>query len=289
MEILPADKKFLIINADDFGQAESINRGIIEAHETGMVTSASILANGEAAQSAVEKSRDYPKLGLGIHLSLVYGVPCAPRERVESLLFKEGNFARGYGQFALRYYSGGVKLCEVEYEWECQREKLGDIRLYHLDSHQHLHLLPGLFKTAVKLAKKWDIKIIRVPWENIRVKTKGGTYMPMKVLNFYSRGKKNILAENGINHTDYFFGSSFSGGMVKSAWEEVIPVIPIGLTEIMCHPGRENENTRKRYGWKNKWEEELKALTDEDLKNAAQSAGIVFTNFQEVSGGYFAR
>ena len=224
-----------------------------------------------------------PNLELGVHLSLVYGKPVSPPAKVPSLLFKDGEFARGYGQFAMRYMMGRVNLSEVEYEWEAQREKLGGVEIYHIDSHQHLHLILGLFRLAVKLAKKWGIRYVRVPLENINLNQRGNAYLPMKMLNFFSKGKKRILAENGINSTDFFFGSSFSGGMIKSAWEELIPALPVGLTEVMCHPGREDAETRRNYGWKNSWERELEALIDPELKRMIEKEGIILTNFRELA------
>ncbi|NQS98133.1 MAG: ChbG/HpnK family deacetylase [candidate division Zixibacteria bacterium] len=283
MEILPADEKRLIVNADDFGQAASINRGIVEAHQKGIVTSASLLANGDRLDDALEKTHCLPNLGLGIHLSLVFGKPVSPPDKIPSLLSKGGDFARGYSQFAVRYMMGRVKLSEVQYEWEAQREKLDRVEIYHIDSHQHLHLLPGLFRLVVKLAKKWGIRYIRVPLESIHLNLKGNAHLPMKVLNSYAKGKKSILKRNNLKFTDFFFGSSFSGGMIKSAWEELIPKLPKGLTEVMCHPGREDAETRRSYGWKNSWERELEALTDPELKWMIEKEGIILTNFRKAA------
>jgi predicted glycoside hydrolase/deacetylase ChbG (UPF0249 family) len=67
--------KNLIVNADDLGWTEGINRGIAEAHRNGIVTSASLLANGAAFASAVEMARHTPGLGVGVHLNLSEGAP----------------------------------------------------------------------------------------------------------------------------------------------------------------------------------------------------------------------
>ncbi len=73
--------KNLIVNADDLGWTEGVNRGIADAHRNGIVTSASLLANGAAFESAVEMARSAPALGVGVHLNLNDGNPSHPRKR----------------------------------------------------------------------------------------------------------------------------------------------------------------------------------------------------------------
>ena len=62
--------RLLIVNADDFGRSESINGGIVQAHERGIVTSASIMVRWQAARDAAAYAREHGKLGLGLHLDL---------------------------------------------------------------------------------------------------------------------------------------------------------------------------------------------------------------------------
>ncbi len=60
-------KRFLIFNADDFGASTGVNRGILECHTRGVVTSASLMVTGRAAREAVAMSRDHPGLSVGLH------------------------------------------------------------------------------------------------------------------------------------------------------------------------------------------------------------------------------
>ena len=87
--------KNLIVNADDLGWTEGVNAGIAEAHRNGIVTSASLLANGAAFGAAVELARSTAGLGVGVHLNLSDGAPAAPRELVTSLTNDAGEFAGG--------------------------------------------------------------------------------------------------------------------------------------------------------------------------------------------------
>lgn len=220
---------------------------------------------------------------MGLHLALVFGKPAAAPEKVSSLIFKHGNFAAGYPQFARRYFPGGIKISEVEYEWESQREKLAGHKIDHLDSHQHLHLLPGLFRLTVKLALKWGVSYVRVPFENLKIGLPGTTALSGQVLNLYTLGKKHILEKNSLKTTGNFFGSSFSGAMTEKVWPQLWPQIPEGLTEIMCHPGIENEQARQLYGWANRWEDEYRALADPQILVQACESGVVFTSFSEIA------
>src|ERR1700730_10604325 len=63
-------KRYLIVNADDFGLSVGVNRGIIEAFEHGIVTSTSLMVNWQGAAEAAAYARKHPKLSLGLHLNL---------------------------------------------------------------------------------------------------------------------------------------------------------------------------------------------------------------------------
>lgn len=283
MSVLSQNQKIVIVNADDFGQAVSIDDAIIASHQAGMVKSASVLANGDSLHSGLEKAAQHPGLGLGIHLALVYGKPLAPSAKITTLLFENDEFARGYPKFASKYLLGGVKLSEIEYEWECQRERLRDINIDHIDSHQHLHMLPALFDLTIELARKWRVKYIRLPAENLKIARKGSTILSGTVINLFCLGKRRRLRRNALRTSDFFFGSSFSGGMIETAWKQLWHEIPEGLTEVMCHPGYENPATRKKLGWSNRWQDELDALTNPDIVKRAADCGIKFTNYSETA------
>ncbi len=114
----------LIVNADDLGWTEGVNRGIAEAHRSGIVTSASLLANGEAFASGVELARAAPTLGVGVHLNLSDGEPVAPRELVTSLLNDQGELEGRPESLLLRLARRSVLLREIEEEWDAQIQKV---------------------------------------------------------------------------------------------------------------------------------------------------------------------
>ena len=108
--------KNLIVNADDLGWTDGVNRGILEAFHHGIVTSTSLLANGAAFAGGVEAARSAPGLGVGVHLNLSNGPPIADRETVSTLLNDGGEFAGGPESLLLRRARRGLLLAEVENE-----------------------------------------------------------------------------------------------------------------------------------------------------------------------------
>src|ERR1700761_7926718 len=102
--------KNLIVNADDLGWTEGVNRGIVEAHRKGLVTSTSLLANGCAFESAVKAARRNPELGVGVHLNLCDGVPKAPVKEVSGLVNGGGRFEGGPENLLLRIARGSLPL-----------------------------------------------------------------------------------------------------------------------------------------------------------------------------------
>ena len=156
--------KSLIVNADDLGWAEGVNQGIAEAFRHGIVTSTSLLANGEAFEEGVKAAKSAPGLGVGVHLNLNDGAPVADRESVMSLLNDDGDFAGGPESLLLKRARRGLVLAEVEEEWDAQIQRVRDsgIQPTHLDGHKHVHMLPGLFEIALRLAKNHAIGAIRI-------------------------------------------------------------------------------------------------------------------------------
>src|SRR6516165_9853249 len=168
-----AELKNLIVNADDLGWTEGVNRGIVDAHRKGLVTSSSLLANGHAFASALAAAQSNPQLGIGVHLNLSDGPPTAPAEEVRGLLNEVGELEEGPESLLLRIVSRSIAMQEVEREWDAQIHKVrrNGIEPTHLDGHKHVHMLPGLFEIALRLAKRHEIPAVRVAHEESSLRT----------------------------------------------------------------------------------------------------------------------
>src|SRR5579863_6643091 len=106
----------LIVNADDFGLTAGVNRGIVEAHAAGIVTSTTLMANSTAFDDAVQLARSSPTLSVGCHLVLIDGSPLLGRDKVPSLMDPRnpGCFYQNISSFAQRALTGRFDANEIE-------------------------------------------------------------------------------------------------------------------------------------------------------------------------------
>jgi predicted glycoside hydrolase/deacetylase ChbG (UPF0249 family) len=281
--------KSLIVNADDLGWTEGVTRGIAEAHRNGIVTSTSLLANGAAFASGVNVALSTPGLGVGVHLNLSNGAPVAAPELVTTLVSDAGEFDGGPENLLLRIARGALALHEVEQEWEAQIEKVRDagIQPTHLDGHKHVHMLPGLFEIAIRLAKRYSIGAIRVSHEasSLRAALSTGEELhtaavlkqgvQARGLKLLARDAREQAERAGISTADYFCGIAQTGEMTKEGVAKLLRSLPEGKTELMCHPGYadqalHNSPTRLQASRQT----ELQILTDVEIRNLVASQGI---------------
>lgn len=281
--------KNLIVNADDLGWTASVNRGIVDAHRGGIVTSASLLANGVAFAAAVELARANPGLGVGVHLNLSDGEPIAAAESVASLMNSAGKFEGGPESLLLRIAGHSIALDQVEKEWDAQIEKVkgAGISPTHLDGHKHVHMLPGLFEIALRLAKKRGIGAVRVAHEasTLRAALSAGNNAHSSVvlkqgvqargLKLLARSAREQAARAGIATTDYFCGIAQTGELTKDGVGRFLKSLPEGTTELMCHPGYADEELKNMpTRLQSSRETEIGILTDTGIRNLVASQGI---------------
>ena len=89
----PPPRRRLIVNADDFGRSDSINQAVVRAHREGMLTSASLMVNGEAFDDAVRLARQNSKLGVGLHLALAGATSTLPTKEIPGLVNQQCEFS----------------------------------------------------------------------------------------------------------------------------------------------------------------------------------------------------
>ena len=289
----------LIVNADDLAWAEGVNRGIAEAHRTGIVTSTTILANGAAFASAVDLVKVTPSLGVGVHLNLSDGKPVSPPETVPSILNDRGEFKGGPDALLLRVARRNLRLKEVEIEWESQIQKVvnAGIQPTHLDGHKHVHMLPGMFEIVLRLAKRNNIAAVRISHEgstlraalstgekqNIPLVMKQG--VQARVLKLLARDARALSEAAGIASTDYFCGIAQTGELTIEGMKCLLQNLPEGTTEMMCHPGfmdKELEESATRL--QDSRELEVQILTSPDIRNLVASQGIRLIDYAFVAG-----
>ena len=289
--------KNLIVNADDLGWTDGVNRGILDAFRGGIVTSTSLLANGAAFAEAATLAKSSPRMGVGVHLNLSDGAPTADRESVTSLLSDDGMLADSPENLLLKRARRKLVLEEVEEEWDAQIQKVREagIRPTHVDGHKHVHMLPGLFSIALRLAKKHGIEAIRVSLEESSLRTalasgsqhRAGVVMKQGVqargLKLLARDARKEAARMGMATADYFCGIAQTGELTLEGVEHLLKNLPDGTTELMCHPGYADDALQKTATrLQGSRQKELEILTDTKIRNLVASRGIRLIDYGSV-------
>ncbi len=255
--------RVLIINADDFGFTHDVNAGIVEAHRNGVLTSATLMANGGAFDDAVRLARENPTLGVGCHLALVQGVS----------LLTGAALPRGPRELLFALASSRI---DVYPELRSQIEKImgAGIRPTHLDTHKHTHLAPSVFRIVIRLAHEFGIPYVRLPLDST-VRICG--LSPVLAERFYRR----IARPQQVCMTDHFLGFRLTGSLNEATFEAAIRNLPEGLTEFMCHPGILGpELARADTRLKESRVRELEALTSPRIRRLMAECKVRLSPFE---------
>lgn len=278
--------KQLIVNADDFGLHPLINAGIIKGHQEGFITSTSLMPSAPCWQEAVRLAKENPRLGIGVHLTLVGGVPSVlPKEQVSSLLDDDGLFLPDYVAFAKRYYSGAVKKAELEAELRAQFERALScgVNITHIDSHQHTHVLPGINSLVLKLSNEYNIIRVRIPKEGYLFtggfQTGVGRLIGRSGLSFCADMAALRADSLGLRHPQHFYGMLAGGHLNAQLIANILRQLPEGVSEIMTHPGLDSAALGKAFSWQYHWREELDAYLDAGNKALLKELGIEPVSF----------
>jgi len=273
----------LIVTADDVGLHPGMTLGAVKAHDEGIVTACSVVANGRAFEPAVEILRDRPGLDVGVHLTLVGERPLSPPERVRSLVDRTGAFLRDFQAFMQRYLLGGIAAAEVEEELRRQIERLlaAGLPVVHVNGHQHLHVLPRVFEIVLRLAEEHGISFVRIPREPA-VRRPSPRSLQIGILNGIGRTARRRLEESGfMRSTDRTVGILDAGGLTAERLVRILEDVE-GATELICHPGLGDETLAAEYDWGYGWDRETAALCDARAKDAIQKRGIRLTSFSRL-------
>jgi hopanoid biosynthesis associated protein HpnK len=286
--------KQLILNADDFGMTRGVNEGIIRAHRDGVLTSATLMANGAEFDDAVSRAKSNPKLGVGCHLVLVGGPAIAPREKISSLADANGNLPESLAGLVARLSSGFIRMKAIERELRAQIEKIrsAGIEPTHLDTHKHTHAHPKVMEAVGRVAKELGITRIRKPmenlrdsWETTRHENPGRTkeLIAAAAARAVTPWFQAIARKYGLLSPDHFLGLAMTGGLGPAALRRMIDTLSDGSTEIMLHPGicdidLANSGSRLQ----DQRETELQGLLDSDVRNALDERDIRLISYREL-------
>lgn len=286
--------KNLILNADDFGLTKGVNEAIVRAHRDGILTSATLMANMPAFEDAVERARENPSLGIGVHLVLLGGRPIARPEEVASLVDGNGEFPQSLATFVAKVTSGLIRQEHIETELRSQIEKVraSGIEPSHVDTHKHTHAHPKVMESVARVARECGVMRVRKPFEDLRdswASTRDSRSAALPQLaaataaRVACRSFEAICRRYGLRSPDRFLGLATTGGISAVVLRSLIDTVSEGNTEIMLHPGicdADLAQTGSRLQMQR--QTELDALLAPELKGVLDERGIRLISYREV-------
>ena len=257
------------------------------------MTSTTLSASGRAFDHAVLLARENDGLKVGIHLTLVEEQPVAKRNEVPSLIGNDGFLHRNYFSLYSRLVMRRLKLQEVRRELRAQIERClaSGIIPTHLDSHQHVHILPGISDIVIELAKEYRILAARCPDEKVIMPGDMSTIFRLRgvkrwVMSLLARRAGKKFQQSGIFTPDNFYGMLLSGRLNSEIISTMLMHLPLGVTELACHPGLLDTELTSRYShWGYNCEGELEALTNSSVSALIKRLDIKLTNFSHLTTG----
>jgi len=278
----------IVINADDFGLCEGVNKAVLKAYTDGVLTSTTIMVNMPAAEEAVEIAKKLPTLSVGVHLNLTEGKPVSKDACVECLLDADGNFTYSPAKLSVLSIARGKIRGAIAAEFAAQIQWVIDRGLAptHLDSHKHIHSFPVIFSIVCQLAKRFEIPAIRFTFEPKQLcqrpwplPSEGGKKRAAKVR---AMAKINRFQNPDFLKTDAFFGIAHTGKIDVSFFKALALYSSAQTAEVMTHPGfidgldpTETRLVRQR-------QTELEALCSERTKQYFKDAGIKLVHYGEL-------
>lgn len=289
--------KHLIVNADDFGFTRGVNEGIALAFKSGILTSTTIMANGDAFEEAADIALANPALGVGCHLALVGGRPVAAARDVMSLVERDGALPATLTRLMAKLAGRGVQDGHIEAELRAQVQRVvsAGITPSHFDSHKHTHTHPRVMQALARVAAEFGVLSVRNPFESVVTRLRLGPaaratrrvylkqYAMSAAVSPRARGFRRLAGEYGLSTPDSFYGVRLTGLLDAEAITSVIESLKDGATELMCHPGVHGEELEQaRTRLKQQRQRELEALIDPRLKRAIDELGVKLISYREL-------
>ncbi len=291
--------KRLIINADDFGFNKEITDGIIEAHKAGTVTSTTLMVNMPAAEYAADVSRSYPKLSVGIHLTLTIGKPISKPEMVKDLLDKNGYFKNHIEMFRL---ANRCKLPagQIERELSAQIEKFLSLGIIpsHSDSHHHIADCLQIHPIKIKLLKRYGITKARTQRGFYRYDKLAENKVKAMIATVKMNCKRlpyrlyyeilhlhNKLAGIKVPDERYGLAKVISDRKLEfdvEGFEHYLATMPKKTVEMCTHPGLLSDDPLDRPEFRRVRVKELEILKDDKLMELIRKYEVQLINFNDI-------
>ena len=282
----------LIVNADDFGYTSGVNRAILEAHSHGVVTSATLMANGPAFAEAVQLAGTVPKLSIGCHVVLTDGEPVLGAERLPSLT-SGSHFRDGMIAFAARAIAGRIDGDEIAAEASAQIRKIqsAGIAVSHIDTHKHTHLFPKILQPLLRAAANCGVRAVRnpfgprLPLRSSHLLARPGLwtrYAEVRILGGFAGKFREAVDREGFTTPDGTLGIVVTGALDETLFYAIARSIPEGTWEFVCHPGYNDADLQAgKTRLRESRETELRVLTLPAAREVLAQQGIELISYRE--------
>ena len=279
--------KRLVINADDFGLCDAVNRAVAQAHTDGILTSTTLMTNMPAAEEAVKIAKEMPSLGVGIHLNLTEGSPISKDQSVRCLLNITGQFAYSPAKLSFLSVTGAKIRNAIRTELAAQIQFVVDngIKPTHLDSHNHIHISPAIFSIVCELARRFEIAAVRWSFE-----PKELTQMPWPLPSEGGRKRAklirtmatiNRLQNSRLLKTNALLGVAHMGKIDVNFFKAVALYNPAATAELMTHPALADDPDQSRARLLHR-KAEFDALCSERTKQYLEDGSIELVHYGQL-------
>ena len=284
----------MIVNADDFGFTSGVNRGIVEGHSHGVVTSSTLMANGPAFGEAAQMAKTLPKLSVGCHVVLTDGQPVLDAAQLPSLTTGT-HFRDGMNTFAVRAIAGRMDADEITAEAAAQIRKIQSegIAISHIDTHKHTHLFPKILRPLLRAAADCGVRCVRnpfgprLPLRSSHLLARPGLwvrYAEVRILGGFSRKFRAAVDREGFVTPDGTLGIVVTGALDETLFHAIARSIPEGTWEFVCHPGyNDAELQAGKTRLRESREIELRVLTLPAAREVLAQEGIELISYRELA------
>jgi chitin disaccharide deacetylase len=271
----------LIVNADDYGYYDCVSRGILHSARHGIVTATGILATGKRFDEHITWLKDHDDLDLGLHLNITDREPLTKDMR-NRLTRWQGRFPPKFAA-AKAVLSGALPVSDVKLEWRAQIERCLEkgLTIRFINSHEHIHMLPPLFRLVGELAQEYDIARVRLSTSDWFRNWKPGALIRDTLM----KGLAALNQSHLVHPVPAFLGMAESGRLSLVALRTLLPKLQSGgVYELMCHPGFriDADIDNPQLFEYHDWEGELAALTSSEARTLLESHGIRLIGYRDL-------
>lgn len=274
----PGPKRRLIVNADDFGRSPSINQAVLRAHREGILTTASLMVNETACDEAVALARENPRLGVGLHLTLVCGHSALTPGQIPGLVNAKREFTNNPGAAGFRYFFQGSLREQLRAELHAQFRKFREtgLELDHVNGHLHLHLHPTVLHLLMQDAGQLGLHRVRLTFDplrlNLRLAQGHLAYRLLHVVIFHSLSARARpkFRRLGWRHTGNVFGLLQNARVDEAYVLALLSALPAGDSELYSHPSLDE------------FRNEFEALISPRVRSDVARLGIELIRYQDL-------